>query len=169
MDLQQIATRIADAYEAPHTGRPSPIGDHETLLDFFKAIEDGNYTDTACDIAGISHESLRRWLKRADDGEEPYITFRAALKRISARAEGIEVQKVRKAGEDPRFWAASMTYLERRHPEKWGRRNESQDGPRVLVQIGVQTTDVQVSIASSSSSASPSLVPRNELDPVNHS
>jgi hypothetical protein len=61
----------------------------------------------------------------------------------------MEMGKVRKAGEDPRFWAASMTYLERRHPERWARRSEGQDGPKVVVQIGVRDSDVQVRIASS--------------------
>jgi hypothetical protein len=58
----------------------------------------------------------------------------------------MEVSKVRKAGADPRFWAASMTYLERRHPERWARRSEGNDGPKVVVQIGVRDSDVQVSI-----------------------
>lgn len=60
----------------------------------------------------------------------------------------MEVAKVREAGKDPRFWAASMTYLERRHPERWARRQDSNDGPKVIVQIGVRDSDVQVQIAS---------------------
>jgi hypothetical protein len=56
---------------------------------------------------------------------------------------------VRKAGELPQFWAAEMTYLERRFPEKWGRRQDSQDGPKVVVQIGVRDSDVRVQIAES--------------------
>jgi hypothetical protein len=71
----------------------------------------------------------------------------SALKRASARAEASEVAKVREAGNDPRFWAASMTYLERRHPERWARRSDGHDGPKVIVQIGVRDSDVQVSIA----------------------
>jgi len=74
----------------------------------------------------------------------------AALKRASARAEAIEVAKVRKAGDDPRFWAASMTYLERRHPERWARRSEDGNSPRVVVQIGCKDSDVQVCISSPS-------------------
>lgn len=160
MDLTAVATAIADAYEPPPLGRPSPIGDAAIVQDFLKALEDGDYIQTAADYAGISHDTITRWMKRGEAGEEPFAAFCVACKRATARAEHNALEKVRKAGADPRFWAAEMTYLERRHPEKWGRRNESQDGPRVLVQIGVQATDVQVSIASS---ASPSLVPRNEL------
>jgi hypothetical protein len=56
------------------------------------------------------------------------------------------VRKVRAAGRDPRFWAAEMTYLERRHPHRWGRRAEGHDGPKVIEQIGSRDSDVQVNI-----------------------
>jgi hypothetical protein len=68
---------------------------------------------------------------------------------------------VRVAGNDPRFWAASMTYLERRHPERWARRSEGQDGPKVVVQIGVRDSDVQVRLVTS---APPELGPSLDVD-----
>jgi len=159
-DLARIAADIAAAYIPPQTGRPSSIGDHETLQVFLEAIENGNYLETACELADISKETFRQWKLRADAGETPYTHLIAATKRASARAEAAEVTKVRKAGEDPRFWAASMTYLERRHPERWARRQEGNDGPKVVVQIGVNDKDVQVnciSVSYTPTSLSPSL------------
>lgn len=111
-----------------------------------EAVEAGNYLETACDLAGLSKQTVYAWIKRGEEGEEPFSTLSNALKRGQARAEAAEVAKVRKAGEDPRFWAASMTYLERRHPDRWARRSEGTDTPKVVVQIGVKDSDVQVSI-----------------------
>lgn len=107
----------------------------------------GNYRDTAGNIAGISSRSLRSWMKQAEEGDARYAAFATVVTIAEALAESAAVRNVRAAGKDPRFWAAEMTYLERRHPEKWGRRNESQDGPKVVVQIGVQASDVRVLVA----------------------
>jgi hypothetical protein len=147
VNLDQLAIDISSAYIPPDTGRPSVIGDHETIKTFLTAVHDGNYIDTACELADISVETYRQWTKRADEGEQPFKALVAATKRASAIAEAMEVGKVRTAGKDPRFWAASMTYLERRHPERWARRSDGHDGPKVVVQIGVRDSDVQVRIA----------------------
>lgn len=149
MNVERISTEIASAYIPPTVGRPSSIGDQEIVQTFLNAIQDGNYIETACELADISKETYRQWTKRAEANETPYKQLIAATKRASAIAEAMEVSKVRTAGNDPRFWAASMTYLERRHPERWARRQEGNDGPKVVVQIGVRDADVQVSMVSS--------------------
>jgi len=33
----------------------------------------------------------------------------------------------------PQFWLASMTFLERRFPERWSRRQDREPGPPVIV------------------------------------
>ncbi len=146
MDVASIAHAIASRYVPAATGRPSGIGNPETLTAFLQAVEDGNYLEIACELADISKETFRQWSQRAEAGEEPHKALLAAVKRAAARAEAAEVAKVRAAGKDPRFWAASMTYLERRHPDRWARRSEGSDSPKVVVQIGVRDSDVQVSI-----------------------
>jgi hypothetical protein len=109
-------------------------------------LMEGNYRDTAGAMAGITSRSLRSWMEKAEGGDERYQPLAAVVTVAEAFAESTAVRKVRAAGHDPRFWAAEMTYLERRHPEKWGRRSESDSGPRVIVQIGVRDSDVQVRI-----------------------
>jgi hypothetical protein len=147
MDAAAIATQIANGYTPPATGRQdSQIAHVDVVQQLLEAVEAGNYIETAADLAGISKVTVYSWLKRGEEGEKPFNLFAHAMKRASARAEAIEVGKVREAGKDPRFWAASMTYLERRHPEKWARRSEDSAGPKVVVQIGVRDSDVQVSI-----------------------
>jgi len=149
MNLQQVAQDIANAYQPPMTGRPSDIGNADTVLAILSSLEDGNYLEIASELAGVSENIIRNWVKRGEDGEEPFDAFMRAVKRASAKAEAMEVGKVRTAGQDPRFWAASMTYLERRHPDRWARRSDGNDGPKVIVQIGVRDSDVQVQVQSS--------------------
>lgn len=150
MDLAQLAADISSAYTPPPNGAASRISEPDTVQVLLEAVNDGNYMETAAELAGLSKQTLYNWLKRGEDGEVPFTALLDALKRGQARAEVAEVAKVRAAGNDPRFWAASMTYLERRHPERWARRSEGNDGPKVVVQIGVRDSDVQVSIQGSS-------------------
>ena len=152
MNLAEVAQGIADAYQPPDTGRPAGIGNADTVRELLEHIEAGCYPEIAAELSGVSLSTLTYWIKRGDAGEPPYDAFSRAVKRASAKAELIEIGKVRKAGEDPRFWAASMTYLERRHPERWARRQDSQDGPKVIVQIGARDSDVQVQVISTAPS-----------------
>jgi transposase len=146
METHEIARAIAEAYVPSGAGRPSAIADASTLQVFLSELEHGIHMEPAADLAGIAPNTVRAWLKRGEDRGAAFRLFADALKRASARAEASEVKKVRKAGEDPRFWAAAMTQLERRHPDRWARRSEDSGGPKVVVQIGVRDSDVQVSI-----------------------
>ena len=146
MDLAQIAAQIASGYIAPTTGRPAEIAKADVVQELLEAVQNGNYLETAADLAGISDNTVRNWMKRGEAGEPPFDLFFRAVKRAEARAESESVKRVRAAGNDPRFWAADMTFLERRKPERWARRSDTNDGPKVVVQIGVKDSDVQVSV-----------------------
>lgn len=146
LDAAGIAQQIASAYRADSPGRPSRIGEADTVQILLEAVHDGNYIETAAELAGLAKQTVYEWIKRGEARETPYAAFADALKRATARAEAAEVAKVRQAGNDPRFWAASMTYLERRHPDRWARRSDDSSAPKVVVQIGVRDSDVQVSI-----------------------
>lgn len=138
MDLRQLAQDISSAYTPPETGRPATIGDPHVVEELLTLIEDGNYPSTAAELVGISDDTLRNWTRRGEQGETPFSALLRAIKRASAKAEATEMGKVRKAGEDPRFWAASMTYLERRHPDKWARRSDPGDQAKITINIGLQ-------------------------------
>jgi hypothetical protein len=64
------------------------------------------------------------------------------IQRAEAFAETESIGHDRDAGRDPRFWAAGMTWAERRAPERWGRRQETGDGPRVQITFGVDARTV---------------------------
>jgi hypothetical protein len=100
------------------------------------ALVVGNYRDIAGTLAGITSRSLRSWMSKAEDGDPRYQPVAALVEIAEALAESSAVRKVRAAGTDPRFWAAEMTFLERRHPERWARRSEGHDTPNVVIQIG---------------------------------
>jgi hypothetical protein len=153
LDAAAIAHQIASAYRPDTPGRPSRIGESDTVQILLEAINDGNYIETAAELAGLSKQAVYDWIKRGEARETPYAAFADAVKRATARAEAAEVAKVRNAGNDPRFWAASMTYLERRHPDRWARRSDDSSAPKVVVQIGVRDSDVQVSVQAGNDNA----------------
>jgi transposase len=87
-------------------------------------IAAGGYIEQSCVAAGITARSYNRWLERGR--AEPDSVFGELLElaqRAEAIAEARLVRFVQIAAEDPRNWAAAMTMLERRHPERWGRKD----------------------------------------------
>ena len=155
--LRVQAEQIADAYlsREPAPGQPSRIGDADKVQLLLASIADGNYRETAIRQAGISKQTFYNWLKRADAGHEPELAFVDALEKAEAEAEAGLVANVRAASKLPQFWAAGMTLLERKSPEKWGRRQDDSQAPKVIVQIGIKDSDVSISTLSP--------VPRNDL------
>jgi AcrR family transcriptional regulator len=125
-------------------GRPTKLTPElrDRILD---AVLEGNYLETAAQVAGINKTTLYRWLRKAEDLEatalehvtdddlddgadlwqhvDPadwvYLNFRHALKSAEAYAETELVRQTLTRG---RGWQAAMTVLERRHPARWGRR-----------------------------------------------
>jgi transposase len=86
------------------------------------AIRAGNYAEPAARSAGVSPATYHRWMARGE--KEPsgiYRDFYEAVRKAEADAEVEAVARVRRAMPDD--WRASMTYLERRYPERWRRRD----------------------------------------------
>jgi transposase len=86
------------------------------------AIRAGNYAQVAAEYAGISKRTFYNWLQWGQEGRRrPYVHFLHAVKTAEREAEGRAVAIVQKHMADN--WQAAMTYLERKHPERWGRRD----------------------------------------------
>ena len=120
----------------------------EKACRLFNALIDGNYRETAAKMTGITNRAIQIWMQRADEGDERYDAFANVVRAAEALAESNAVRNVRAAGKDARFWAAEMTWLERRYPDKWGRRQEDAGAPKVVVNIGVKESDVQIQLTS---------------------
>jgi hypothetical protein len=106
-------------------GRPSKLSD-ELLERVVRAIRAGNYPEVAARHAGVHAATYYRWMERgapARDApeDEPYRRFRAEVERALADAEATEVGLILKAAGSG-SWAAAAWLLERRFPERWGRR-----------------------------------------------
>lgn len=102
-------------------GRPTKLTDdvQERIL---KAVQTGNWLETASAFAGVDASTVRRWVAKgeAEDAEEPYRSFCAAIKQARAEAEIRSVTLIQKAAQDG-TWQAAAWYLERSYPDRWGR------------------------------------------------
>ncbi len=86
------------------------------------AIRAGNYARVAAGYAGIGERTFYQWLQRGrEEGTGIYAQFLHAVKGAERESEVRAVAMVQKAMADN--WQAAMTYLERKHPDRWGRRD----------------------------------------------
>lgn len=86
------------------------------------AIRSGNFRETAATFAGIDRSTLHRWLKRGETKRRGAChDFAVAVGKALADSEALLVARIAKAASEG-TWQASAWLLERRHPERWGRR-----------------------------------------------
>lgn len=104
-------------------GRPTKLTPklQERICEF---IRGGNYITTSCEACGISTVIYNDWKKRGERGEEPFLSFLNAIKKAEVDCETRLLAIVDKAAE--KNWPAAMTIMERRNPEKWGRRTRQE-------------------------------------------
>jgi hypothetical protein len=142
--LQRQAEQAQQTYNGRELmlfeSQPAKIG---RLVDL---LVQGNYRETAAKIVGISSRAIRLWMEKAEDGHERYQAVAQVIQIAEGLAEASAVRNIMAAGKHPQFWASSMTYLERKHPEKWARRQEDSSGPKVQVIIGASAADVKVNV-----------------------
>lgn len=103
-------------------GRPSKLT-AETQDRIVQAIQAGNYMEIAAQYAGISKNTLYRWLAMADDPdvEDRYRDFRDAVESARAASEVRNVALIQRAANEG-TWQAAAWYLERTAWQRWGRR-----------------------------------------------
>lgn len=87
-----------------------------------QALNAGNYQDTAARYAGISEATFYRWMTEAQQpgASKDLREFREAVESARAQAEIRSVALINKAAQDG-TWQAAAWFLERSHPQKWGR------------------------------------------------
>ncbi len=105
-------------------GRPTKLTP-EIANQIVMAITTGNYIETAAAFAGIHKDTLYDWLKkgaRAKSG--PYQEFSDAVEKALAESEVRDVTLIANAAKDN--WTAAAWRLERKHPERWGRRDRTE-------------------------------------------
>ncbi len=102
-------------------GRPTKLND-EVTDKLVKAIAQGNYYEAACAYAGIDYSTFRNWMTRGEEDKKgEYFEFFEAIKKAEAAAELRLVQEWQK--HIPNNWQAIATFMERRYPDRWGKRD----------------------------------------------
>ncbi len=87
-----------------------------------EAIEGGNYATTAAEAAGIGKSTHYEWMEKGEQGIEPYAEYADAIKKAEAIAESNAVKVIKAASLEN--WTAGAWYLERKFPDKWGRKDK---------------------------------------------
>ena len=100
--------------------RPSKLTPEVTKR-LTEAIRAGNYYEAACAYAGIAYSTFREWMVKGEKAKSgKYREFMEAVKKAEHEAEVRMVAMWQK--HMPDNWQAIATFLERRYPERWGRK-----------------------------------------------
>lgn len=131
--------------------RPTKLN-FDTHNKIITAIRAGNYIETAAAYAGVNKSTLYEWLKRGErekqrvaensrygirKSEEPYVEFSNAVEKALAEAEIRDVAIIAKAAQEQ--WQAAAWRLERKFPDRWGRKDKvdlsaDKDGFKIVVE-----------------------------------
>lgn len=85
------------------------------------AIRAGNYYEPTCAYAGIDYTTFRKCMQKGEKARKgTYFEFFEAVKQAEAEAEASMVALWQK--QIPENWQAARDFLERRYPDRWGRR-----------------------------------------------
>lgn len=91
------------------------------------ALRMGLFLEQACILAGISKHLFYQWCRRGNkDLVGPYKTFVDVINVALAEGEAHHVQNIFKHSVND--WRASAWFLDRRHPDRWGRREVNRFG-----------------------------------------
>jgi transposase-like protein len=87
------------------------------------AIRGGNFRETAARFAGIGETTLYRWMAQGRKQRRgAYADLVAAIEEAEAAAEIERVQRIQTAARNGN-WTADAWWLERKNPQRWGRRD----------------------------------------------
>lgn len=105
-------------------GRPSKLT-KRVAEKIAALVKGGNYYEVACVVAGVSYGTFRRWMKDGakEDAEPRYRKFYKLMKEAEAECEARLVLKWQKLLDEPKDHRAIADFLERRHRDRWGRRD----------------------------------------------
>jgi hypothetical protein len=140
------AQQIASKYQPPETGGWSEIGDPFVIRNLLEGMALGLKQHDACQAAGISTDTLSRWLKRAEtEPDSPHAALAEALKVAKSKGKRWHLENIQRHSVTE--WTASAWTLERTDPEQFALRKDDNNSPKVIVQIGVQGNDVSVMVS----------------------
>lgn len=105
-------------------GRPSKLTS-EVRARLVQAIEAGNYYEAACGYAGITYTTFRNWMIKGENAKSG--TYREFFEAITRAETVAEVRMVAQWQQHmPEDYRAIRDFLERRFPDRWGRKDKVQ-------------------------------------------
>lgn len=105
-------------------GRPTKLTP-EVQEKIVQAIRAGAYIETAAAYAGVNKQTLYNWMKRGNQQRSgKYRRFLDAVEKALADAEMRDLLIITKAAEVD--WKAAAWRLERKFPDRWGRKERVQ-------------------------------------------
>lgn len=86
-------------------------------------IRHGAYVETAVALAGVSRDTFYRWLKQGnkEGGDKLTRLLSDTIKKAMAEAEIRDLAVIDQAAQSGE-WTAAAWRLERKHPDRWGRK-----------------------------------------------
>ena len=111
-------------------GRPSKLTT-TTKRRILKALRQGSSQARAAAYGGISEDCFYNWMRKGEAAKSgEYLKFYEEVKKAREDAYQDHVANIKLASSN--HWQASAWYLERRHPDEFGRhRAEGGEGHRV--------------------------------------
>ena len=104
-------------------GRKTKLNDAR-LKKVVDGITAGLPYDTACALAGITYQTFLNWMRAGEAaGSGKFFEFFEEVKKAEAIAESIHIKNIKDAGKNG-IWQADAWMLERRYPEKWGKKEQ---------------------------------------------
>ena len=116
--------------------KPSPIPRklNQGMIDALSEyIRKGNYPIVACQLVDIDWHTLDRWntlgaeelTSEEPDTENIYLRLYTSIKKAEAEAEALMVETARNAAVEKKDGYLAITVNERRHPDRWGRKDRT--------------------------------------------
>lgn len=139
-------------------GRNSKLTD-ELQAEFCRLIAQGIYVRQACDVIGITEQTIYNWMARGSaeilrlennprskplTKEAPFVKFFREVKKAENMAEVRAVMQWQQAIKDG-DWRAAKDFLARRFPDRWSQRLEitGAEGAPVQVNMNVDVVTLE--------------------------
>lgn len=122
-------------------GRPTKLTP-ELQADLIEALEHGMHQESACNRVGIAKATFYKWMERGrNEPESIYGDLVDAVEKARARPEAEALSAIHAAWRDG-TWQAAAWFLERSHPQKYGRINRTEisgpEGEPIKVETNVK-------------------------------
>ena len=132
----KISELVLAAQDPPLTaaGEPGKFTP-DVLQRIIAALRMGHTVNDACVFAGLAVKTYQGWLRRGQNGEEPYRLLTEVIDRLNVQSYSEAVECFKKgAKDDPKV---AERFLARRAKQEWGTKDDNGSGAQVTVMFGL--------------------------------